>query len=193
MQCSSRIVFSDVLASAAVDVPIDYTELKYVWLDIATDSRTSISTMSRVGDSFVLTYSNSSIFYGRRKGHHVEQITLLSNDSAWLPLSSTVHDQVVYIGERNQSARTASTANARIRYVDLSSGALQRQQKNANGSGVSVPHLEMFLGQTIGVDDLSTMPASCVPESLGNSKNTSGTDEREFQVNHQSATVVVDE
>eukprot|EP01046_Picozoa_sp_COSAG06_P014810 COSAG06_NODE_929_length_11465_cov_4.106722_5_plen_1452_part_00 len=190
MQCNSRVVFSDVSKAAAVDGPIDYTALDYAWLDIATDSRTSLNSMSRVDDRFILTYSNGSIFYGTRKGHHIEQITLLSNDSLWLPLSATVHDNVVYVGERNQSGLAAATAKARIRSIDLSpssaavvaaggGGGSAATTQSLNGStpkafghrlsagggggrSFSPPQLQMFVADTLGVSDLSTMPQRCV-------------------------------
>ena len=167
VKCSSRIVFADVPESAAVTDPIDYNTLDYAWLDI--NSTAALRTVSRVDDIFIMTYSNGSIFSGQRKGHHIEQITLLSNDSMWVPLSATVHEQVVYIGERNNSGTTSLTARARIRSIDLSSQQHQSQMARRNGSGShrAVPQLKVFLDDTRSVDDMTTMPASCVPESDG--------------------------
>ena len=163
VKCSSRVVFSDVPQTASVEDPIDYRDLDYAWLDIPTDTRTALNTMSRVGDQFIFTFSNGSIFSGVRNGHHIEAIKLISNDSAWLPLSSTAYDGRVYIGERNQSGATAATAIARIRSVDLSASAAT-SSVNLPTSLVRVdPQLKLVLEGTTGVDDMSTMPASCVP------------------------------
>lgn len=172
VKCSSRIVFADVPQAALVTDPIDYEELDYAWLDIVPPdigSRTpSLRTVSRVGAAFIFTFSStwsstsySSIYFGQRKGQHIERVKMLSNSSIWQALSATVHGQTVYIGERNQSAPNLDgrglTANARIRSIDLSTFAVW----TSGGSGV--PHLELFLANTASVNDLSTMPASCVP------------------------------
>ena len=164
VKCSSRIVFADVPQSAGVTDPIDYTTLDYAWLDI----NAALQTVSRGGDAFIMTYTNGSIFSGQRKGHHIEEITLLSNDSAWIPLSATVHEQVVYIGERNQSDMTSLTARARIRSIDLSSQEhSQVVRRNQSRTDRQVPQLKVFLGDTMSVDDMTTIPSSCVPESDG--------------------------
>ena len=169
VKCSSRLVFADVPKGAAVTDPIDYEALDHAWLDIVppnVGSRTpSLRTVSRVGDAFIFSYSStwssssySSIYSGRRKGHHIEQIELLSNSSTWQVLSATVHGQTVYIGERNQTAPNIDgrglTANARIRSIDLGS---------AGSTATGAPRLRVFLAGTRSVDDMSTMPASCVP------------------------------
>ena len=66
----------------------------------------------------------------RRKGHHIEQIELLSNSSTWQVLSATVRGGTVYLGERNQSAPNPDgrglTANARIRSIDLSASSARK-------------------------------------------------------------------
>ena len=163
----SRLVFADVPKGAAVTDPIDYEALDHAWLDIVppnVGSRTpSLRTVSRVGDAFIFSYSStwssssySSIYSGRRKGHHIEQIELLSNSSTWQVLSATVHGQTVYIGERNQTAPNRDgrglTANARIRSIDLGS---------AGSTATGAPRLRVFLAGARSVDDMSTMPASC--------------------------------
>ena len=161
-------MFVDVPKGAAVTDPIDYEALDHAWLDIVppdVGSRTpSLRTVSRVGDAFIFSFSStwssnsySSIYSGRRKGHHIEQIELLSNSSTWQVLSATVHGQTVYIGERNQTAPNRDgrglTANARIRSIDL----------GADSTGNGASKLQVFLADTRSVDDMSTMPASCVP------------------------------
>jgi hypothetical protein len=168
VKCSSRVIFADVPKAAAVTDPIDYEDLEYAWLDIVPpdigSSTPSLRTVSRVGDSFIFTYSStwsstsySSIYFGQRKGHHIEQVKLLSNSSKWQVLSAAVHGRTVYIGERNQSAPDGRTANARIRSIDLSTSAAWM------GSGRGEPKLELFLANTKTVDDMSTMPTTCVP------------------------------
>jgi hypothetical protein len=173
VKCSSRIVLADVAKGAAVTDRIDYEALDSVWLDIVppdVGTRTpSLRTVSRVGDTFIFTYSStwssasySSIYSGQRQGRHIENIKLLSNSSTWQVLSATTHGQTVYVGERNQSAPSSDgrglTANARIRSIDLSSFAAQR-----SSSYKGVPQLKLFLANTASVDDMSTMPAACVP------------------------------
>merc|ERR1711924_277225 len=137
-------------------------------LDIG--SRTpSLRTVSRVGDAVIFTFSStwsstsySSIYFGQRKGHHIEQVKMLSNSTTWQALSATVHGHTVYIGERNQSALNPDgrglTGNARIRSIDLSTSSAW-----IGGSGGGALQLKLFLPNTASVNDLSTMPASCVP------------------------------
>jgi hypothetical protein len=178
VKCSSRIVFADVKKSAAVADPIEYEDLDYAWLDItlpdAGSRMPSLRTVSRVDDVFIFTFSStwssnsySSIYSGKRQGHHIEQITLLSNSSTWLALSASVVGQTVYIGERNQSAPTAATANAQIRSIELSVAAREAS---------AAPALKVFVADTGSVDGLSSMPAACVP-SDGMRRNAAIVDE----------------
>ena len=149
-KCASRLVFADVPASAGVDAPLDYASLDFAWLDIPVPGRPSISSFARVGDTFVFIYATKSVIYSAvlvPERHAFEHVTLLSNDSSWLPLSTTVHGSTVFIGERNATAYSSYTGKARIRSIDISTSAAK---------------LKVAVSDTVGVDDLSTMPAACL-------------------------------
>ena len=100
-------MFADVPASAAVDAPLDYDSLDFAWLDIPIPGRPSITSFERVGDTFIFIYATKSAIYSAvlvPERHAFEHVILLSNDSSWLPLSTTVHGTTVFIGERNATA-----------------------------------------------------------------------------------------
>ena len=157
-KCASRLVFADIPASTAVGDALDYASLDFAWLDIPVPGRPSISSFARVGDTFIFIYSTKSVIYSAvlvPKRNAFEHVTLLSNDSSWLPLSTTVHGSTVFIGERNATAYSSYNTNGRIRSIDLSTPTPTAAAK-----------LKVFVRDTVGVDDLSTMPAACLPSTL---------------------------
>ena len=159
-KCASRIVIADVPAGAAVDAPLDYTSLEFAWLDIPIEGRPSISSFAQVGNTFIFVYSTKSVIYSAelvRDRHVFEHVTLLSNDSSWYPVSTVVHGSTVYIGERNVSAYSVASANGRLRSIDLSA---------AVRLGAAPATIEIYLDNTAGVDNLGTMPASCLPPQI---------------------------
>jgi hypothetical protein len=169
-KCASRVVFADVPRGAAVGAPVDYEQLRFAWLDIPIPGQPSISSFARVGNTFVFIYSTKFAIYSAElvaDRHVFEHVTLLSNDSAWLPLATTAHGSTVYISERNATAYSSVNANGRIRSIDLA-----KTPANGPPSGAGGAKLKVYVADTVGVDELSTMPASCLPPPLVRAADT---------------------
>jgi hypothetical protein len=152
VKCSARVVLANVKAAAAADQPLDYADLGHAWLDVGDEGAPYMRTMARVGSDFIFGYITGAIYHAvlvsdGGPDYHFETPVLLSNDSAWLPTTSTVSGTRVYIGERN-----ATGSNGRIRTLSfpLLGGA---------------PSLSVFVSDAAAVDDLGVSPAKCIPDT----------------------------
>jgi hypothetical protein len=152
VKCSARVVLAHVKEESAVDQPLDYADLGHAWLDIDIGSTsTSMRTMARVGTDFIFGYSTGAVFHAvlvadGGTDYHFEKHVLLSNDSAWLPTSSTVSGTRIFLGEQN-----ATGSNGRIRTLSFPS------------PGVT-PSLSIFVRDAVSVSDLGVSPATCIPD-----------------------------
>lgn len=153
VKCSARVVIAEVPAGVPADKPLDYATLKHAWLRLDTwldpPSSSSLTTVARVGDDFIFGYGNGAVVHAvleHEQGldYHFVQSKLLMNESSWLPTTSTVYGERVFLGQRN-----ATGSNGRILSIEL------------DGRGGKNPPLPLrFLHHASSVADLGCLRSS---------------------------------
>eukprot|EP00041_Stephanoeca_diplocostata_P031196 m.965705 g.965705 ORF g.965705 m.965705 type:complete len:1456 (-) comp23910_c0_seq6:233-4600(-) len=161
LQCSSRVVTAELPEQLSSATPLDARRLGVTWMNLPMTQGTSIAAMVQVSaapaPNYVIAFANGSVVLVgiphtggpsdvNGDDDVIQQLALLSNETAWLPRSLVVAPDVVYLGEVGVNNRSIG----RIRHT-----ALPVSENSV---------FETFLDENVvGAASLALAPASCLP------------------------------